>query len=251
MLRFFRRIRRMLLKSGRFSQYTVYAVGEILLVMIGILLAIQANNWNENRKTEQLELQMLYEMNIGLREDVKDIIYNIGAHEKILQSQTIVIDWLDSNLPYVDSLAHHFSICNNSTVFVSNEVPYTALKEIGIRTIQNDSLRNKIQTVYDLDFDYYKDHIVMYNDLVFNMWKNINAGFFEATRFKFSNPNNTMPPLDPKAIKGNNIYTYSLKTAAEFNSFYITKIMKRARDRGKELISMIDQELNNRGYNEE
>lgn len=233
---------------GNLRKYIFYAVGEILLVMIGILLALQANNWNENRKERELELQLLHEMKLGLEKDVSDIEYNISAHKKILNSQNIIINWMDSDQSYVDSLGDHFSISNNSTVFVSNEGPYETLKQMGIRMIQNDTLRKKIQEVYDLDFDYYKDHIGMYNDLVFNAWKVVNAPYFEATKFKFSNPENIMPPLNPAELKQNNSYTYNLKTMTEFNDFYIRKIMERARDKGLELIEMIENELDSRNY---
>jgi hypothetical protein len=119
---------------------------------------------------------------------------------------------------------------------------------MGIRMVKNDDLRKEIQEVYDLDFDYYKDHIGMYNDLVFNAWKVVNAPYFEATRFKFSHPDNTMPPLNPQVLKMDNNYTYTVKTMAEFNSFYIEKIMRRARDKGAGLVEMIDKELDDRGY---
>ncbi|WP_445386452.1 DUF6090 family protein [Robiginitalea sp. IMCC44478] len=52
MLRFFRQIRQRLLTSNRLSKYLLYAIGEILLVVIGILIALQVDNWNEERKTE-------------------------------------------------------------------------------------------------------------------------------------------------------------------------------------------------------
>ena len=60
MIRFFRQIRQQLLtdnppdkasRAGKFSKYLLYAVGEILLVVIGILIALQVNNWNEERKS--------------------------------------------------------------------------------------------------------------------------------------------------------------------------------------------------------
>ena len=55
MLKFFRKIRQNLLSEGKTGKYFKYAIGEIALVMIGILLALQVNNWNENRKKETLK----------------------------------------------------------------------------------------------------------------------------------------------------------------------------------------------------
>ncbi|PIB39523.1 DUF6090 family protein [Maribacter sp. 4G9] len=52
MIKFFRKIRQQLLRENRFSQYLLYAIGEIVLVVIGILIALQIDNWNENRKLE-------------------------------------------------------------------------------------------------------------------------------------------------------------------------------------------------------
>ncbi|MEJ2584618.1 MAG: DUF6090 family protein, partial [Robiginitalea sp.] len=56
MLRFFRQIRQRLLTDNKFSKYLLYAVGEILLVVIGILIAIQVDNWNAE-KQERRELK--------------------------------------------------------------------------------------------------------------------------------------------------------------------------------------------------
>ena len=58
MLRFFRYIRQTLLEQGKMKKYVLYALGEILLVMVGILLALQVSNWNEGRKLVQEELQL-------------------------------------------------------------------------------------------------------------------------------------------------------------------------------------------------
>ena len=48
MLRIFRKIRQRMLPDNKFSKYLLYAIGEILLVVIGILIALQVSNWNEN-----------------------------------------------------------------------------------------------------------------------------------------------------------------------------------------------------------
>lgn len=52
MIKFFRKIRQKLLSENKFSKYLIYAIGEIILLVIGILIALQINNWNENRKNK-------------------------------------------------------------------------------------------------------------------------------------------------------------------------------------------------------
>jgi len=53
MIKFFRKIRQKLVSENKFSKYLLYAIGEIILVVIGILIALQINNWNEQRKLKQ------------------------------------------------------------------------------------------------------------------------------------------------------------------------------------------------------
>ncbi|MFC7357687.1 DUF6090 family protein [Jejudonia soesokkakensis] len=59
MIKFFRKIRQRLISENKFSKYLLYAIGEILLVVIGILIALQINNWNENRKSNLQERNAL------------------------------------------------------------------------------------------------------------------------------------------------------------------------------------------------
>ena len=66
MLRFFRKIRQRLVTDNKFSKYLLYAVGEILLVVIGILIALQGDNWNQERQERDEESLLLS----GLREDL-------------------------------------------------------------------------------------------------------------------------------------------------------------------------------------
>jgi hypothetical protein len=58
MITFFRRIRQRLLSENKISKYLIYAIGEITLVMIGILLALQVNNWNEAKKAKESEINL-------------------------------------------------------------------------------------------------------------------------------------------------------------------------------------------------
>ena len=59
MIKFFRKIRQKLLNENKFSKYLIYAIGEIILVVIGILIALQINNRNEDRKTRVEEMEYI------------------------------------------------------------------------------------------------------------------------------------------------------------------------------------------------
>ncbi len=71
MIKFFRKIRQNLLSEGKTGKYLKYAIGEIVLVVIGILIALQINNWNENRKAIQNEYRLVDKM---IEQTVKDSI---------------------------------------------------------------------------------------------------------------------------------------------------------------------------------
>ena len=214
---------------------------EMIVITAGILGAYALNNWNESRKSEKLEVEMLREIKVGLESDLRDIDYNLNTHISILKSQNILIDWLESDLPYADSLSRHFSVVNGSTIFISNEGPYETLKQLGIRLITNDSLRDQILRVYDLSFQDYGDHVVLYNDFFVHGLKFINVDHFSASDF-FSE----MTPLDINKIRTDKTYLYYLRTVRNFNSFYIDLKIIEAKESAEKTIKMIDAELSKR-----
>ena len=62
MIKFFRKIRQRLLTENKFNKYLLYAIGEIVLVVIGIMIALQVNNCNQSRKQLNNEIQMYSEL---------------------------------------------------------------------------------------------------------------------------------------------------------------------------------------------
>ncbi len=82
MIKFFRKIRQQLLQENRFSKYLLYAIGEIVLVVIGILIALQINNWNENRKTLTKEQSYIIRLLSENKEDLNSFNTIISDLEK-------------------------------------------------------------------------------------------------------------------------------------------------------------------------
>jgi hypothetical protein len=86
MLNFFRKIRRTLLDAGKPKSYLKYAIGEIFLVMIGILLALQVNNWNEIRKEKIVENDFLIRFQADLHTDTITLNQKIKIAQAELKS---------------------------------------------------------------------------------------------------------------------------------------------------------------------
>lgn len=238
MIRLFRKIRHQLLEEDKYSTYFLYAIGEVFLVIAGILLAFQIDRWNEVRKQGLLEKEMLREVLAGLDTDLKDIEYNLNAQETSLLSQNIIINWLNGNQAYQDSLGVHFSNVSKGSVFISNEGPYETLKQMGVRLIKNAALRDQISKVYDLQYQDYKDHVEFYYDFLIPFVTKINAPYFEATTFLEG-----MKPLNIDIIKSDHEYSYQIKTIRNFNEYYIQTKIAPTKRVVEETIRMIKSEL--------
>ncbi len=82
MIKFFRKIRQNLLSEGKTTKYFKYAIGEIVLVVIGILIALQINNWNQNRKTNKKEQALLVALNQELTNNLEELNRIIEVNRK-------------------------------------------------------------------------------------------------------------------------------------------------------------------------
>jgi len=150
MIKLFRNIRQNLILENKTSKYLKYAIGEIVLVVIGILIALQINNWNEGRKTKLKEVAVLSEILNSINGDFK--LYDRVFEPRLLLKK----QGLDSLYKYIfnkqtlnDSLLMEFY--NNCSVDISirfDNGPFEALKSVGLEIISNDSLRSKINKAY-------------------------------------------------------------------------------------------------------
>ena len=75
MITLFRRIRQKLIESGNITKYLLYAIGEILLVVIGILIALQVNNWNEENRKETLKNEIIVKIKSDLNTDLNNLLF--------------------------------------------------------------------------------------------------------------------------------------------------------------------------------
>ena len=97
MIKFFRKIRQQLLSKNKFNKYFLYAIGEIVLVMIGILLALQVSNWNENRKIQK-------QSNNYKKTIVSDLVQDTLSINKLIKKTKGYRKNISNYFKYIDSL---------------------------------------------------------------------------------------------------------------------------------------------------
>ena len=124
MIKFFRRIRYNLMEQNKTSKYFKYAIGEIVLVVIGILIALQINNWSEKNKLRTTETKILNELKIALERDLLNIKINIRSYKMVNRALEIIKEQLQLNKPTNDSLSYAF----NNTVRKSVSTIFTSYK---------------------------------------------------------------------------------------------------------------------------
>lgn len=138
------------MESNKTGRYFKYALGEIILVMIGILLALQINNWNETQKDNYLEQSFLKKLKSNLEDDItlfKEVNGNNGTYLKHLDSAKMIIENY-KNFTTSD-LQKHLPFLMYYTRFNTNQTAFNNLVSIGkLNIIQNDSLTERLLLYY-------------------------------------------------------------------------------------------------------
>jgi len=149
MIKFFRKIRQSLLMENKTGTYFKYAIGEIVLVVIGILIALSINNWNESRKTKKFEHEILKDIANGIEDNYFQIELSLRNNKASIESANIILNALENNLPYNDSLDVHFSKSISWVSAKFNNNGYESLKSYGVNLITNDTIRGSVG-IYDV-----------------------------------------------------------------------------------------------------
>ena len=164
MIKFFRKIRQNLLSEGKTGKYFKYAIGEILLVMIGILLALQVNNWNNSRIEDNREQTILRNLHSDFRENINELnrIYE-GSEESYKSSVRLLEIVKDSiQLKPKEIEAHLNSIING---FYSLDLNSASVDNI----IKDVELRKHISNWSFILADS-EDDIEIFYDYMFNFF---------------------------------------------------------------------------------
>lgn len=254
MIKFFRKIRQKMLAENKFSKYLLYAIGEIILVVIGILIAIQLNDLNENRKEHNKELSFLKK----LQEDINFDIRYLTKQDTILgffqstQEEGLELFLKAKSVKDILTIDSLF-IYQWNNIEINRKTYDEMLNTSGIYIIKNKELLNQLNDYYAL--------IEKYQQFLKEINKDSQEGIRQPTLDSYyflkkfhGNPLVDINKIDTSWIGNYNSPTY-LALSRHYNHViggvngnkrrYIKTILKSS----NALVDEIEQELKSKNYN--
>jgi hypothetical protein len=255
MIKIFRKIRQRLLTENKFSKYLIYAIGEILLVVIGILIALNINNWNENQKKEIQEIQYLKRLK---RDFIQDTLYfnqRIENAENGIKLNTKAIQMAydtQHNLKELQAVLELHSYYTEHLTTQNNT--YLEMTNVGnLNIFQNEDLKIAIVGLYK-DSDEAAKHVQEFNEFstryFTNMWAVIPFARYYPWWPELFNDEKMFYDSDWNFM--NDPTTFEFKTMETCLAIYRSKHLNllpyyhRLKSKSKSIIEMIDEELKTR-----
>ena len=172
MIRFFRQIRQRLLSGNKFSKYLLYAVGEILLVMIGILLALQVSNWNNERIDASREQTILKNLSVDFKNNFDNVNEVSGKSFEAYQASVKLLEIIKSDDP-IDPTEIEYLVDEIINKIQSLDIITGSLDELfntgSLHLIRDPKLRKQLSN-WSFYYSDTEDDIVIYRDYLFGFF---------------------------------------------------------------------------------
>ncbi|WP_412561487.1 DUF6090 family protein [Winogradskyella sp. MIT101101] len=172
MIKFFRHIRQRLIKENRFSKYLLYAIGEIILVVIGILIALQINNWNEIQKDRNREQAILKSLKIDFNTNINNVNDASSSFMEAYEASVNLLEIIrnDDSIDgsEIEQLVDDIINKTKSLDIITGSID-EMLNTGSINLIRDKNLKNKLSNWSYFQTDT-EDDIVIYRDYLFDFF---------------------------------------------------------------------------------
>jgi signal peptidase I len=228
-----RELRNRYLKEGNLGKYLTYAIGEIVIVVAGILLALYLNNWNQKRSDKKLEIQYYQSMKNQLNEDLE-----------------IIIGEMDYNQTYLDQLSYAENL-----IFLNDRRNLDTLGKIAINMVKYSDFRRKSSIYQTLVTS--GEIIIIKNSRIIEKLQNLEETYTYINRLEENHSTIILSQIIPdireriqfnpvKVVNPEDIFTYQFQNSFDILIYIMMEksgIYARAKDEIQSLIDLIDTEL--------
>jgi hypothetical protein len=259
MIKFFRKIRQNMLSENKFNKYLLYAIGEIVLVMVGILLALQINNWNETKKEQAVTNKYLTGFVSDLQKDLILLDNLIIVRKKQSASAKAMLNMIETNEYELDSFYNHYYFLLPFYRFIPNS---NTLEEVlnssHLRFIPDEDIKNRLldlrgsykhiqlneEHVYE-DRSVYQYSALTLDHIEFNGLFIADTGFpVEKREESFSKSKDVeIYKKDAEYFIKDRHYK-SFLNLLDFNLVFVIPQMEKARNDCQSIITLIEEKLN-------
>ncbi|WP_191859039.1 DUF6090 family protein [Hanstruepera ponticola] len=236
--------------TGKTTKYLKYAIGEIILVVIGILIALQINNWNESKKEQNILNASLNSLKLNLQNDIDNLNEQIAYNKKVLKAVDFSFrvislpEYSDKPLStFADSIFH---IATEKTFFPTTTTFNSMESGSHFQWIKNQDLTQAIYSYYAMvdkissltneNNQFVKNHI---EDFTYNK---VEFGSLLPNSNPYSKKRD--PELDNTAILRESTVLENTLIGRKFRSNGEIERSKDALSKAMELVSSIDEYLN-------
>jgi len=219
-------------KTGR---YLKYALGEIILVVIGILIALQINNWNEQRKINKVEKEMLTSIYNSIANDTLSWNLEFEGFNKQLVYGNYIKQKFEDNTAYEKRLDTAFALISSGYLQVAEDIPFNNLLNKGIDIVKNDSIKFYLNRYYDhsislKEIDNYFENSKYYRQHIYPKY------------FKSYKYGREAIPIDYEQLKTNSEFNIALDYTMNDAYFYKSWSEHKKEDAVR-LLGLIKEEL--------
>ena len=152
MIKLFRKIRQKLLSENKFSKYLIYAIGEIILVVIGILIALSINNWNETKKQEQRAIIYANKIINDIETDLKNVDSLVVIGQRNIKEIENYFNYFENQDPVnisalIDSCSHVIKDVMRKYRYTPNNHTFKDMQASGNSTLLSEDQKQALVTL--------------------------------------------------------------------------------------------------------
>ncbi|MFT5779582.1 MAG: hypothetical protein ACI837_002541 [Crocinitomicaceae bacterium] len=235
------------MRKKKFIKFIQPILIDFVMLLAGILVALQIDDWRATIQTRKDEISILVNLNKELKSDLVILEQNSQIHQQSNHSLQVLLDHLQGDAPYHDSLESHFGWATVMTFFINKSSSIATLNSVGVDLVSSHDLRNLIIKQYEVNYYFLKTTEGSYNDIIMlastDLLNTRFEEFMNVDWFATPLPKVSMKPLNYESLKTDVEFLYFIKTLNNQQKALVIQPQVSSKAQLISLIKEIDAEL--------